>query len=87
MKDLTQILDINTDGDISFDGYGVLFFAEEMRHKLDIKRRHGRGGWFTPECKIEDLKRMLIDHIDKGDFVDVANFCMMIECKKAMGQE
>jgi len=39
----------------------------------------GRGGWDKPnECDVEDLAAMLVQHVEKGDPVDIANFCMMI---------
>ena len=47
--------------------------------KLAKKRAEGRGGWDDPaQCKVEDLARMLVEHLPKGDPVDVANFCMML---------
>lgn len=41
--------------------------------------KKGRSGWDNPEeCSVEDLWRMLREHVEKGDPVDVANFSMMI---------
>lgn len=49
-------------------------FAIEMKHKLLKKMRRGRGGWDNAECfTLEQIKQQIIDHIEKGDFVDVAN--------------
>jgi len=56
-------------------------FAAAMKEKLAKKRRDGRGGWYLKSCLSTDLSTMLRDHIDKGDPVDVANFCMMIHQK------
>ena len=51
-------------------------FAAAMKAKLERKRQHGRGGWET--CSNADLWRMLREHVEKGDPVDVANLAMMI---------
>lgn len=61
------------------DTVGVLRFSEAMEAKLHAKRLEGRGGWNHPEaCDMEDLWRMLRDHVKKGDPVDIGNFAMMI---------
>lgn len=61
------------------DAIGVTRFAEAMSEKLAQKSLEGRGGWNRPDqCSIEDLERMLREHIAKGDPVDIANFAMMI---------
>jgi (2Fe-2S) ferredoxin len=50
-----------------------------MEKKLEKSREKGRGGWWdNGQCSIEDLKRMLEDHLAKGDMVDVMNFAAMI---------
>jgi hypothetical protein len=81
------------------DDLAVDRFALVMKAKLAKKRSEGRYGWEDPAlCRIEDLARMLINHIPKGDPVDVANFAMMLhqrgagratltEVSKAMRQE
>jgi hypothetical protein len=51
-------------------------FAEKMKAKLIQKNLEGKAGWDDPDWSIEDLKRQLIDHVEKGDFVDVANFAL-----------
>ena len=51
-------------------------FAHAMKAKLAKKRGEGRGGW--ENCPAETISKMLIDHVAKGDPVDVANFCMML---------
>ncbi len=57
----------------------VLALALVMKSKLAIAREKGRGGWDDPaECTNEDLSRMLREHVDKGDPVDVANFCAFL---------
>jgi hypothetical protein len=58
------------------DDKAVDSFAHVMKAKLEVSRRKGRGGW--EDCDPEDLSKMLWEHMDKGDPVDVANFAMMI---------
>lgn len=54
-------------------------FAMEMKSKLHRARIDGRSGWDNPaRCTMADLSRMLIEHVGKGDPIDVANFAMMI---------
>ena len=61
------------------DVIGLERFTAAMRVKLAKKRLEGRGGWNLPsECDMEDLHEMLLHHVQKGDPVDIANFCMMI---------
>lgn len=55
--------------------YAVMY---EMRDKLKKKRNDGRGGWFGPNCSNEVLREMLIDHVEKGDPIDVINLAAMI---------
>jgi predicted RNA-binding Zn-ribbon protein involved in translation (DUF1610 family) len=50
-----------------------------MKKKLAKKREEGRGGWSNKEdCPKDRLIKMLSDHLDKGDPIDVANFAMML---------
>lgn len=57
----------------------VMKFANFMLRKMEKKRNQGYGGWDDPDrCSAGKLSRMLIDHLEKGDPVDVANFAMMI---------
>ena len=58
------------------DDIAVDAFAALMKAKLKKKRGDGRGGW--EECRPHELAKMLCDHLDKGDPVDIANFCMFI---------
>lgn len=63
-----------------FDNRAVSNFAYAMRIKLAAKRLEGRGGWQDKEqCSNEYLSRLLREHVEKGDPVDVANFCMMLD--------
>lgn len=59
------------------DDLAVDVFAQKMKAKLKFAReQNGRGGW--EQCEPEMLSRMLREHVEKGDPIDVANFCMML---------
>lgn len=61
------------------DDEAVDRFAKAMKAKLALARANGRYGWNDPTvCSPQDLSRMLREHVEKGDPVDVANFCMML---------
>lgn len=61
------------------DDFAVDLFATTMKAKMAASREKGRGGWDRPdECDVKDLAAMLVQHVEKGDPVDIANFCMMI---------
>jgi hypothetical protein len=61
------------------DDIAVDLFAAAMKEKLAKARSKGRGGWDDPEqCTVDSLSQFLRSHVDKGDPVDVANFCMML---------
>lgn len=68
----------------AYDICGVEAISREMLGKLGQKRTNGRGGWFMEECTIDDLKKMLAEHVEKGDMVDIANFAMMIWNRQRM---
>lgn len=54
-------------------------FADATKAKMAEGREKGRGGWEDPQqCTTERLQLMLLEHLKKGDPVDVANFCMML---------
>lgn len=58
------------------DAQAVRRFARRMITKLAASRAKGRTGWQA--VPVPELWRMLREHIEKGDPVDVANFAMMI---------
>lgn len=59
------------------DDKAVDEFAEVMKWKLRKKRNEGRSGWNDKAAyPQEQLTKDLVNHISKGDPVDVANFCM-----------
>lgn len=66
------------------DDLAVDRFASQMKAKLAAKRAAGYGGWDDPKaCHVETLARRLVEHIEKGDPVDVANFAMMLHHRGA----
>ena len=64
----------STQADI--DNEAVDKLAQAMKSKLAKKREQGYHGWET--CKHGDLVQLLINHVDKGDPIDVANFCAFL---------
>ncbi|MFH5927430.1 hypothetical protein [Roseomonas xinghualingensis] len=59
------------------DDDAVDAFAQAMKDKLRYAREvKGRGRW--QECSPESLSRMLLEHVEKGDPIDVANFCTFL---------
>ena len=56
--------------DIAIDG-----FAAAMKAKMAASRAKGRSGW--PTASSAHLTYLLVEHLEKGDPVDVANFAMM----------
>ncbi len=60
------------------DDDAVDAFAAEMKFKLARKRRQGYTGWNTYACTDAQLAHMLLEHVPKGDPIDIANFCMML---------
>jgi hypothetical protein len=61
------------------DDAAVELFAKAMKEKMAASRAKGRNGWHDPEqCPAERLQTMLVEHLAKGDPVDVGNFAMML---------
>lgn len=68
---------------IHSDDMAVDRFAAAMKDKLAKKREQGYAGWDSEECQIESLAQMLVDHVNKGDPIDIANFSMMIHQRES----
>lgn len=65
--------------DIHSDDIAVGRFAALMKARLAAARAKGHGGWDDPaQCSTDYLRKLLHEHVAKGDPVDVANFCMML---------
>lgn len=61
------------------DDLAVDHFANRMKVKLAQKRQEGRDGWQDPNIISNgNLSDMLMELVEKGDPVDVANVAMMI---------
>lgn len=61
------------------DDFAVDRFADAMKKKMAASRAKGRSGWDDPsQCPAESLQAMLLDHLGKGDPVDIGNFAMML---------
>ena len=56
------------------DDIAVDALATAMKFKLAKQRSKGYGGWDT-DCTQQRLSDLLRGHVDKGDPIDVANFC------------
>lgn len=88
-KDSAQVSNslplIDHNDDVSVDNFVLAMkanideFAIVMKEKMAKSRAKGRGGWEKKEeCTAGTLSALLRAHINKGDPVDVANFCMML---------
>ena len=62
------------------DDVAVNSFAHAMSDKMRRSRAKGRHGW--QDCPEDVLWRLLREHVEKGDPVDVANFAMMIHSNR-----
>ena len=65
------------------DSLGVLValsrdFSTQMECKLLKKALEGRKGWDDPAWTQEQIKAAIIEHVNKGDMVDVANLAMFL---------
>lgn len=61
------------------DDLAVDRFFEAMKAKLAVKREDGYSGWDDPDdCSVEHLSYLLVQHLHKGDPIDIANFAMML---------
>lgn len=63
------------------DDVAVDALASLMKAKLAKQRDKGYGGWDDSECTREWLSQLLRGHVDKGDPVDVANFCAFLSAR------
>lgn len=61
------------------DDLAVDRFASAMKAKMAQKRAEGRGGWDDKAaCSAGRLQIMLVEHLAKGDPLDIGNFAMML---------
>ncbi len=71
--------------DQEIDDFMVEFASVKMKDKMEQSRNKGRGGWHTPKCSTETLRKMLQEHIEKGDMIDVMNIAGMILVREYIG--
>lgn len=70
------------------DDRAVDQFAIRMKAKLAQARADGRGGWDDPaRCSVEKLVKLMLNHVHRGDPVDIANFCMMLSLRGVTGND
>lgn len=61
------------------DDIAVDQFAQALKDKMRKSREKGRSGWDDKQqCPDGTLQRMLVEHIEKGDPLDVGAFAMML---------
>lgn len=60
------------------DDEAVDALAKAMKQKLAKQRAKGYGGWDGETCSKERLQTLLKECVEKGDVVDVANFCAFL---------
>lgn len=51
-------------------------FALQMKRKLSRKCGEGKRGWDDPNWPKEDKIKYLIEHAERGDWIDAANIAM-----------
>lgn len=68
--------------DIYAEDKAVDRFTAHMKHKLDKARQRGRSGWQDRAWTPEQISQALREHVEKGDPVDVANYCMFLAARK-----
>ncbi len=67
---------MNTPLEAETDDMAVDRFAAAMKEKLRLAREKGRSGW--QQMTAEAITLALMDHLLKGDPVDIANFAMFL---------
>lgn len=68
--------------DVYAEDKAVDSFAKHMKYKLDKARKRGRSGWQDRAWTPEQISQALHEHVEKGDPVDVANYCMFLAARK-----
>ena len=54
----------------------VKHFESSMRNKLNFEYVQGKSGWDDPDWTIEQIKERIREQLDKGNFINIANFAM-----------
>lgn len=66
------------------DDIAVDAFSVAMKIKLAKKRTEGKFGWQSSLWTTEQISWQLWAHLNKGDPVDVANYCMFLSARNAL---
>ena len=53
-------------------------FEADLLVRLLDKLVHGKRGWDAPEWTRQEISTALRGHVDKGDPIDVAAYCMFL---------
>lgn len=67
--------------DVHPDDKAVNRFAVLMKWKLANARDRGKSGWQDRSWTPEQISAALRQHVDKGDPIDVANYCMFLAAR------
>lgn len=69
------------------DIVGVLSFSQLMVERLIEAKERGKHGWHTNSITLNYLEDKLKLAIEKNEYLDIANYAMMIYHKKKMLKE
>jgi hypothetical protein len=69
------------------DIVGVLSFSQLMVERLIEAKEQGKHGWHTNLITLEYLENKLDLAVKNNDYLDIANYAMMIYHKKEMLKE
>jgi len=60
-------------------------FHKKCYNRLSFKEQSGVTGWDDPEkVSNNELKKMLIENMQAGDYVDVANIAMILDFRNRL---
>ncbi len=64
----------------------VEYASKAMAAKLARSRQKGRGGWWDPkDMSVDALRKMLVEHVAKGDMRDVMILAAMVWARETAG--
>lgn len=86
---MPQVVSICKDHPSHADSYADAqlchYASAAMKEKLRGKRGAGRGRWWDKETiTLDQLRALLIEHVEKGDMVDVMNLAAMVYAREAL---
>lgn len=83
MNELQKMFIERTDHE-NADSLLLISATQAMQRKLEKKRNDGIIGWHTGSCSNSLLKKMLAEHVEKGDMIDVMNLSAMIYTREKL---